>query len=335
MPVILLTTLVFVGGCLQDGGGSNFPEAKEEFPVQGLYWRTVSYYYYPGIYGDLYNHEDNLRFVKKARDAGANYLLLRVFYNGTGEGGLVGDDEAAELYLGDAIKTAHEYGLGVLLVPYVESREYWVTKKWVLSGEEYSRVVLRWAEFAEENDVEMFAPGVEMSIIMDADEAGEWLRAILPRIREVYTGQVAVIEHPYLGRPDLLDAHDAFAGYDCLGMTVFPWKKYEGGEIDIRSIEDYEKEVEEIAQMTDDLGERYGIDCRLAAPLGLDFWQGEEPTPEVLVEVYGRGLDILKAHGFTGVFLFHWASEHDHLGESREVEAMLRERWTKSQGGAP
>jgi hypothetical protein len=323
-----------MGGCLQDEGGSSFPEVKEEFPIQGLYWRTISYYYYPGIYGDLYNHEDNLRFVKKARNAGANYLFLRVFYNGTGEGGLVGNDEAAEFYLRDAISTAHEHGLKVLLVPYVESREYWVTRRWVLSGEAYTGTVLKWAEFAEENNVEMFAPGVEMSIIMDADEAGEWLKTILPRIREVYTGEVAVIEHPYLDRPEVLDDHGAFAGYDCLGMTMFPWRRYEGGEIDIRSVEDYEREVEEIAQITDDLGAKYDIQCRLAAPLGLDFWQGEDPPPDVLVEVYGSGLDVLKAHGLTGVFLFHWASEHDHLGESREVEAMLKERWTSAQGRA-
>ncbi|MCD6414350.1 MAG: hypothetical protein J7L23_01835 [Candidatus Diapherotrites archaeon] len=39
-----------------------------------------------------------------------------------------------------------------------------------------------------------------------------------------------------------------------------------------------------------------------------------------------RGLDILKEHNFTGVFINHWASEPDDFGDSKDVEHVLRNR---------
>lgn len=64
----------------------------------------------------------------------------------------------------------------------------------------WTQTVLTWAQFAQGNNVEMFAPGVEMSLILDEEAVGPWFRMILPQIRAVYSGQIVTAEHPYIGR---------------------------------------------------------------------------------------------------------------------------------------
>lgn len=99
---------------------------------------------------EIYNQESNLRIVLRAKNVGANYLYIRAFYNGTASGGVIGNDAEAESCLKEAIATAHDFGLGIFLAPYVESREYWITKEWKLDEDIWTRIVLKWAKFAEE-----------------------------------------------------------------------------------------------------------------------------------------------------------------------------------------
>jgi len=309
------------------------PKINEEFEIRGLLWRTVSYYYHPGIYSELYSPEDNLSLISKAKATGANYLLIRAFYNGTEDGGLVGNEEEAKAVLKEAIDLAHQHGMRILLVPYVESRDYWTTKQWVLSENLWTETVLKWARFAQENKVGMFAPGVEMNIIFPEETAATWLKEILPRIREVYKGKIVTAEHYDIEKWKALDEAESFKGYDCLGFTLFPRKEYDGVS-DMRSFKDYRDYIEKEAQVIDTLSEKYDIPCKLAIPMGLDYWRGSypgNPVPpgDIIAQASRFGLDILKEHNFTGVFISHWASEPDHLGNSKEVEKILQERWTK------
>ena len=296
--------------------------------IRGLTWRTIAYYHHPGIYREIYNPSSNRRFLAKAAQVGANWLHIRAFYNGTADGGLIGNDVEAQTALGEAIAAAHARGFKIFLSPYVDSHDYWVLKRWRLDEQLWTQTVLGWARFAQGNDVEMFSPGVEMSLIFDADTAGEWLRQILPQIRAVYEGQIVTAEHPYLDRWETLDQHRAFEGYDGIGMTIFPWKRYDDGSHDIRSLEDFAADVQERVRIINYLGNKYGIECRFVATLGMDFWQGGEPDPITLVQGYGLALDVLAQAGPSGAFLHLWASEPDHLGESTAVEKMLEARWT-------
>jgi sugar phosphate isomerase/epimerase len=266
--------------------------------------------------------------VEKAKNAGANYLLLRAFYNGTEDGGLEGDDDEAEKYLEEAIETAHDYGLSIFLTPFVESMEYWPEKKWTLDEEIWTEAVIKWARFAEDNDVEMFTPGFEMSIIFDDKEiTAGWYKEILPQIREVYSGEVVVSEIVHDDIWKYLNERNAFAGYDGIGITVFPYHYYEG-EHDMRSFDDFRVHVEGEASELDEVAEKYGMDFKFVATLGMDFWYGEMPSPAIRAEGFGIALDVLEEHGVNGVFLHLWASEHDQLGDSEDVENMLKKRWT-------
>jgi len=318
----------------------NYPKQKpilkinKEFDIQGLTWRTISYYYHPGIYKEIYNHRSNSRLIKKAKDVGANYLLVRAFYNGTNRGGLIGNDKEAEQCLKEAISAAHSQKLKILLTPYVESRDY-LDKKWTLSERVWTNVVLKWAKFAEENNVEMFAPGVEMNLILGENTAAKWLKTILPKIRAVYSGKTVTAEQHDVKRWKILDEYNAFEGYDCIGLTFFPRKEYDGVS-DIRSFEDYATYVKEEAKTIDMLSEKYNIKCKLAVPLGLDYWKGsyeKQPNPDaaIVAQATDIGLNILSDHGFTGVFISHWASEPDHFGTRNDVEATLKKHWIKTE----
>ena len=330
---LVLIAMVLCNYVLYTNREEAAPEIREEFDIQGLSWRTISYYYSPRIYEEMYNQESNIRLIKKARGAGANYLLIRVFYNGTENGGLAGNDSEAEHYLKEAIEMAHDKGMKILLVPYVESRDYW-DKKWVLSEKVWTDTVLKWARFAEENNVEMFAPGVEMNLILEENVSWRWLKEILPKIREVYSGRITTAEHYDIERWEILDEHGSFNGYDCIGLTFFPRKEYDGVS-DIRSFEDYASYMEEEADTLDMLSEKYNISCKLAVPMGLDYWKGSyerQPNPDasIVAEATDLGLNILSNHSFTGVFISHWASKPDHFGTRKDVENMLKKRWIKA-----
>jgi len=328
--LILIMLLVSIASLYENTGQEEFtsPEIRKEFEIQGLTWRTISYYYHPGIYGEIYNYESNLRLIKKAKNVGANYLLIRVFYNGTPNGELIGNDNEAEEHLREAITMAHDYGLKIFLTPYIESKEYWNGKRWKLNEDLWTKIVLKWAHFAEKNKVDMFAPGVEMNLIMDKERVGVWYKEILPEIRKVYSGKVITAELYDVERWKILDKAKSFAGYDCIGLTVFPRKEY-GGVSDIRSFEDYASYVEEEANIIDILSDKYNISCKLAVPLGLDYWKGSQqksPIPDagIVAQATDIGLNIFKKHNFTGVFISHWASEPDHFGTRKDVEDVLR-----------
>ncbi|RLC62744.1 MAG: hypothetical protein DRI01_06380 [Chloroflexi bacterium] len=302
------------------------PERKLEFEIQGLVWRTIAYYYHPGIYEEVYDDVNNTRLLPKARNVGANYLLVRAFYSSTREGNLVGNTGEAEKYLKRAITAAHDQGFKIFLTPFVESMEFWPERKWHLSVDEWTDIVLYWARFAEENGVELFTPGFEMALIMDKFEAKDWFRDILHQIKTVYHGKVAFAEIPYGEQWELLDENRVFDGYDAAGITIFPWKDYDGVQ-DMRSFEDLGRHVEEQARKLNELGKRYNTEFQFVATLGMDFWQGEEPDPATRAQGYEVCLDILKQYGVTGVFLHKWASEPDHLGRSTAVEDTLEARW--------
>ncbi len=306
-------------------------EDNDALQVRGLTWRTIAYYYHPGIYRQIYNEQSNRRLLAKAEAVGANWLLVRAFYDGTESGGLIGNDEEAQEALREAIAAAHARGFKIFLSPYVDSHDYWVLKRWTLDGEVWAQTVLAWAQFAQDNHVEMFAPGVEMSLIFDADTVGEWLRQILPQIRAAYEGQIVTAEHPYIGCWEILDQHQAFEGYDGIGMTIFPWKRYADGTHGIRSFEDFVADVRERSRIINFLGDKYGIEYRFVATLGMDFWQGSQPDPITRAQGYGLALDVLAQADLTGVFLHLWASEPDHLGVSTAVEDMLMSRWQASE----
>lgn len=55
----IIIGIALLSGYVQQEKGYSFPESREEFEIQGLTWRTISYYYHPGIYGDIQSGEQS------------------------------------------------------------------------------------------------------------------------------------------------------------------------------------------------------------------------------------------------------------------------------------
>jgi len=307
---------------------SKKPDLSNEFEMQGLVWNTVAYYYNPYIYWITYGPVNRKIITKKAGDFGSNYFLMKAFYNGSPDGGLKGNDEKQEKLLRKAINEVHKKGFKVFLVPFVDSQDYCVFKRWILNEDVWTEKVLQWADFAEQNNVEMFAPGIEMNLIFPEERIGNWFKEILPKIKNVYSGSIATSEHPYLGKWEAIDNAGGFEGYDCIGVSLYPWEDY-NGKNDIKSLEEYGDHIYEKAKLALNTAEKYGIDCKIVAPLGMDFWKGGFPDAQARAEGFDAALDILSDLDFDGVFLHMWMSESDHKGITTSVGNMLKNRWLK------
>ncbi len=106
-------------------------------------------------------------------------------------------------------------------------------------------------------------------------------------------------------------------------MAIYPWKEYDDDQWDIKSFEDYRDGLKEKAEIINYLAEKYDIDCKFAATLGMDVWQREWPNATIRAQGYEIGLDVLKDYNLTGVFLHIWASEPDHLGIAKKLKICL------------
>ncbi len=88
--------------------------------------------------------------------------------------------------------------------------------------QQYNKVVLEWAEVAEEYGVEVFAPTLEPDRYLGGVKfAAKWCQEILPMVRERYKGKVMV----RLAFQDIaLEGIDFnIRGYDVLGICIYPF----------------------------------------------------------------------------------------------------------------
>lgn len=301
----------------------SFPERKEEFEMQGGMYSTVAYYYNPCIYTITYNPIRDAIVYGNAKDTGMNWILIKAMYNGSEDGEIIGNDSQAERTISRSIEIAHKQGLNVFLVPFVDSHDYWVLKRWTLEPEEWKPVVIKWAEFAEKHDVEMFAPGIEMNLIFEPEEVAPYFKNILPEIENVYSGKIAVSENGFEDHWVLLEQDNALVGYDCVGISLFPNENN-----DIRNEDELKQHVEMMAQRVTDTADAYDIDCKIVAPLGQDIWQKEWPQPDTRAFAYSISLDVLKEYDFDGVFIHMWLSETANPHIYQFVGPMLKQRWT-------
>ncbi len=101
-----------------------------------------------------------------------------------------GGDTPTMEALKHAIETCHRLGLRVQLKPHVDPRtdeariNIMPSEKWFDSYEEF---ILRYARFAQENDVELFSVGTELEATTFEAWAPRWGR-VIDKVREVYKG---------------------------------------------------------------------------------------------------------------------------------------------------
>jgi hypothetical protein len=203
-----------------------YPKGNEEIKVRGLRW--------PNPYSL------KIATLHEMRMTGANYVAFKVNYFIENNGSLTpmwytwwdsprcttADlKELAKKWIQDA----HNYGLNVMIViwlwwPEKTSFTEWVAQNKLSFLQQYEKIILEWAEFAQQHKVGMFtweAPRV--TDILGWRGSSEWHQAILPKIRERFKGEVV------LGFQDLkkylINGQNPpdfnYTGYDYLGIDLW------------------------------------------------------------------------------------------------------------------
>jgi hypothetical protein len=192
-------------------------------------------------------HPHDREAVKIAKSIGANWVAIMYSIEIDWDTGEILPEEKVEgrgSKLEDVrarIREAKAAGLKVLLQIYPE---YWIEGKSPefnthgVEGEhgpfddqerfleEATKFVIKTARFAEEEKVDMFSPWCEMNLFVDWNHSEKWAREILPKIREVYHGEVlhpkgeiAWIKYKIGPEGDL--SFWNFSGYDYVSADIF------------------------------------------------------------------------------------------------------------------
>jgi hypothetical protein len=266
---LVLIGIVLVSGCVQEGGEQALEiEPPAEVKIHKGIW-TPSL-----LSGDTNKLASGLR---ELRDMGANTVF---FQAGPPQiehclEGVSPDSELAkkmeeiipvqeELIIAN-IQAAHRNGLrvGLTMGKCMPASEE-------ISLEAWNSKVIEYAKLAEEYDVELFAPMNEPEVLFGPSASATWGQEILPKIREVYHGQViwkggatGDIEPPP-GQPG-----PNFSGYDYVGFTIGV-----GSGI---TLKEFPQPLEEFSQRVD-----YWLDTILR------YAERDNCTGVMITEFYGR-----------------------------------------------
>ena len=176
------------------------PTVEAKIPIRGLVVHA-------------HHHLEDQAFIGKIRNMGANWVEIVLWVLVTENGELIpyiysvpeppfSIDEIrsqapmTEQRIASRIKQAHDLGFKVFLCTYHERlgrhHDYGVEMRIDVENflEEAKKIAVRWAEIAEKNGVEMFAPRKELQMFIGLKKALEWDDEILPALRSVYHGDL-------------------------------------------------------------------------------------------------------------------------------------------------
>ncbi|MFH1445327.1 MAG: hypothetical protein ABIF08_02485 [Nanoarchaeota archaeon] len=218
--LLLVVGIVFISGCVQD---SQIKIPAEVDVYKGTWTPTL-------LSDDPYKLASDMQ---KLKDIGMN----TVFFQGAPPQvehcleGLPSDSELVkkmkkiipiqeELMIAN-IQAAHRNGLRVALTMAKCSGGMGL-EDWI-DLEAWNSKVIEYARLAEEYDVEFFAPMNEPEVLFGPSASATWGQEILPRIKEVYHGEVIWKGgsiggiQPY---PMTEPAPTNYSGYDYIGVTI-------------------------------------------------------------------------------------------------------------------
>ncbi len=202
----------------------------------------------------------------KMKDAGINIIQIPVYYSVDDEGNFELFPMSKELTMMN-IQTAHRNGLRVFLSTFFMPRETGPVgaeiSSYILRDTDFlercNQEIVKWAEVAEKYNVELFSPLIEPELqlgVTGPELVYEWAQDILPKVKEVYHGDVVwrgVFSHwlrfwlPPKGRwaePELVAD---LTGYDYIGTSIFPGME----------LEEYPGHVDRLLDLTTRFAEKY------------------------------------------------------------------------------
>jgi len=236
--------LVFISGCAEEED-KKVGETESSTEVYKGIWL-------PSIYeGWLASN------IQKMKDVGMNTVSLAV-------GFLIEDDGQIGMYTShivEDIQVAHENDMKVMLNP----NFYPQPKLEDLDVEELNSKIVEIAKLAEENDVELFAPLGEPGVIFHPN-TGKWRQEILPKIKEVYHGEIfwsgagiglpdRELSEEYLKELSEQPPGD-FLGYDYRGISLLILPQGWGEEGEGMTLEEYSQYVDNVLKYVSALAEK-------------------------------------------------------------------------------
>jgi hypothetical protein len=178
--------------------------------------------------------------------------------------------------------------------------------------ENFTPIVLEWAEIAEQYGVALFSPGNELDKPFPQDLVASWLQNIIPEINDRYHGLTVA---------KLKDVFDMdFSGYDYVGFTTIG-RKYSGG-------------VKEQVDLAKDYAERDGARGVIISEFGWDVESdgdesvGEETQTKAIEQVFRESWGEVD-----GYFVIAWLLP-GYSVKGRPAEQVI-EHWFMAEAGEP
>ena len=316
-----------------------YPKGNEAIEIRGLRW--------PNPY--------SLRTatLHEMRMAGANYVAFKVNYFIEKDGSLVPmrytwfdaprctTEELKKLAI-RWIRDARNYGLNVMIVTWLWRPDWTGFHEWVYPNrekflDEFERVILEWAEFAEQQGVGMFTwESARITDLLGWKGSSEWHQVILPKLREKFKGNLV------LGFQDLRSffINDRtppefnYAGYDYVGIHLWDDVSLPATVDEMRSILD--RTIEYCQQ----LRKTYGVKTIFTWLECYRIFKGYEDNPERgKIEFYEMAMNksIGKVDGmfvntwdYRIMCMYHWnATQRVFVWQGREPYNLVKKYYTR------
>jgi hypothetical protein len=343
LPALLLALIIFTaGGCGQTATVASTGQTATATVTRPDYVRQEPGYFRGVIEPRNMALSDMFRDTDRLLDDGFNAVGILppalASQRAGGQPRVILDGYA--LVAEGSIDDFHSRGVAVFVSPSIDSPGLSSIIEPTDANLEQLRVdALRWAQKAQDKQVELFAPLCRYNQILGAQAAGAWSANVLPQIKKIYGGEIAAWVTPDPSGPPAAGVPHGFEGlnyhgYDYLLIDVFP----QDNEFDVVNYTAY---VNDIIASADRVAARDGLKGVMIAfggwrePAGVDETdgpvlgaEGQAAAAEVVVSAAGAQMP---APGVSGLFYRGWTLPGRGLRDF-PVEQKLKELFSRPAG---
>jgi hypothetical protein len=302
-------------------------------PARPIRWKGF------GWYGYLADDEITLERLRLIKQLGGNSININVYYEYVPENrSIVMLSNLTKIK--EKIELAHNLSFGVFLSPFVNllGGRYMASYFTKISEAEQflesaKHISIRLAEFADQNDVEMYAVWNELGLALlhlpnSTLLTSRWLQGVRRRVDEVYDGLITTKEGVQLG---LYRGYN-FSYFDCLGVTFYPFTTsfatdpatglVYGG---VESLEEYQQVVKEEVEWLVRLKNEFKLGCIVLGEIGIDVVADEfVGYDEWGIKTRGEAYRVVLKESMSEVDGFFFG-KIDHIGD--EFKSLLPSYW--------
>jgi len=277
----LLLLAVVLSGCIQETGSEGgAPPPTEGGVYKGTFFMMMNST--ASLFQSSTANEPPVYNPARMKDGGQNAVTLVYIFSKSENSSSYDFQFPRELVVA-FIQEAHKYGIKVVLSTSFEPVGATLVgdigsypKPWEIDVEAANSKIIEAAELAEEYGVEFFAPLNEPDCVF-WENSTEWGQEILPRVREVYHGEIiwrgAIF--PFIEKMLSGEFPTNFSGYDYIGVGLTP--RYD------MTLEEYPQFVDDVLNTVLTLAERDNCKGVMVSEFGTWGWETHQPSEEDIV----------------------------------------------------